>query len=390
MGRQPLYLDNAASTRVDPRVIDAMLPYFHERYGNPSSIHRAGRQAREAVEEARQAIAQCMGSLPEEVVFTSGGTEANNLAIKGIAFSRYQTGRHIIISAIEHDCVLNGALWLRTLGFKVDLLPVDEEGIVLTEELDRMIRTDTILVSIMHGNNETGVIQPVSEIGAICRRRGVPFHSDASQTFGKAPFGVDALNLDLATLNSHKIYGPKGVGALYVRKGTGITPLLHGGGHESGLRSSTENVPGIVGFAQAALLCRVELESETERLAGLQRRIIDTVLREIPAAYLNGHRERRLPTIVNFGFRGLEGEAITLLLKLDERGIEVSSGSACSSNDAENKPSHVLAAMGLNPVQARGAMRVTLGRFTTEKDVDLFLYALADAVRELKSITSAL
>jgi cysteine desulfurase len=386
--RQSLYFDNAASTRVDPRVIDVMAPYWSERYGNPSSLHTAGRQAREAIEEARRTIAECIGSYPDEVVFTSGGTEANNLAIKGIAFSRYHAGKHIIISAIEHDCVLNASLWLKTLGFEVDLLPVDETGIVLTDELNRMIRPDTILVSVMHGNNETGAVQPVREIGEVCRNRGIPFHSDASQTFGKLPFIVGDLNLDLATINSHKIYGPKGVGALYIRKGTQITPLLHGGGHEHGLRASTENVPAIVGFSHAALLCRQELESETKRLNSLQNRIIDTVLREIPVAYLNGHRSLRLPNIINFGFAGFEGEAITILLKLDERGIEVSSGSACSSNDAENKPSHVLAAMGLNPVQARGALRLTLGRFTTERDVDILLYALADTVRELKSITS--
>ncbi|MGA2517281.1 MAG: cysteine desulfurase family protein [Thermodesulfobacteriota bacterium] len=388
MDQSSIYLDNAASTRVDPRVIETMLPYLSQVYGNPSSLHSAGREAKEAMEKARALIAECTGAKAEEIVFTSGGTESNNLAIKGIALSRYRAGKHIIISAIEHDCVLNACGWLKTMGFDVDFLPVDENGIVRINELEKTIRSDTILVSAMHANNEIGTIQPIQEIGSICKAHGIPFHSDASQSFSKIPFDVNALNLDLATVNSHKIYGPKGVGALFIRKGIRITPLLHGGGHEYGLRSSTENIPGIVGFAHAAFLCRTELEPENRRLTCLRDKMIDTILEAIPVAYLNGHRHKRLPNNINMGFRGLEGEAIKLLLRLDEEGIEVSTGSACSSNDAENKPSHVLTAIGLNPVQARGAIRITLGRFTTDKEVGTFLQTLMTIIKDLKPITS--
>jgi len=365
-----------------------MLPYFCQTYGNPSSLHGAGRKARFAVEEARARIAHSIEAEPEEIIFTSGGTEANNLAIKGMAFSRFRTGKHIIVSTIEHDCVLNACQWLRTLGFETDFLPVDKEGLIPVDRLDEMIRPDTILVSVMHANNEIGTIQPIAGIGAICTQHGVPFHSDATQSFGKIPLSVLEMKLDLATINSHKIYGPKGVGALYVRRGTRITPLLHGGGHEQGLRSSTENVPAIVGFAHAAQLCLSERESETLRLGTLRDRIINKVLEEIPSAYLNGHRWERLPNNINFGFHGLEGEAIKLLLMLDELGIEVSSGSACSSNDSENKPSRVLAALGRNPVEARGALRITLGRFTSKDDVEFLIQSLLAAIRDLKPIIS--
>jgi cysteine desulfurase len=385
---RPIYLDNAASTQVDPKVIESMLPYLTRVYGNPSSLHSAGREAKEAMEKARALIAECMGAKAEEIVFTSGGTESNNLAIKGIALSRYRAGKHIIISAIEHDCVLNACGWLKTMGFDVDFLPVDQNGIVRINELEKIIRSDTVLVSVMHANNEIGTIQPIQEIGSICKAHRILFHSDASQSFGKIPFDVNALNLDLASVNSHKIYGPKGVGALFIRKGIRITPLLHGGGHEQGLRSSTENIPGIVGFARAADLCRTELGPENRRLTCLRDKMIDTILGAIPVAYLNGHRHKRLPNHVNVGFHGLEGEAIKLLLKLDEKGIEVSAGSACSSNDAENRPSHVLTAIGLNPVQARGAIRITLGRFTTDEEVDSFLDILMTVIKELKPIAS--
>ena len=388
MEKRSAYFDNAASTRVDPRVVEVMLPYFHQTYGNPSSLHSAGREARRAVDEARTIIAHSIGAEPEEIIFTSGGTEANNLAIKGMAFARFRTGKQIIVSAIEHDCVLNGCRWLKSLGFEIDLAPVDKDGILRTDRLEELMRPDTILVSVMHANNEIGTIQPVAEIGAICRKHGVPIHSDASQSFGRIPLSVHEANLDLVTINSHKIYGPKGVGALFVRKGTLIAPLLHGGGHEQGLRSSTENVPGIVGFAHAARLSIAERESEALRLAALRDRIIDRVLEKIPTAYLNGHRRERLPNNVNFGFHGLEGEAIKLLLMLDELGIEVSSGSACSANDSENKPSHVLAALGRNPVEARGALRITLGRFTTGDDVEYLIRSLFTAMQDLKPIIS--
>jgi cysteine desulfurase len=381
------YLDNAASTRVDPRVLETMFRYHDSVYGNASSLHSAGREARAALDEARARIAEYTGSNPGEIVFTSGGTEANNLAVKGIAFSHFQKGKHMIVSAVEHDCVMESCRWLERMGFEVTMLPVDREGLIHADMLERMIRPDTILVSVMHANNEIGTIQPMEEVGALCKARTVLLHSDASQSFGKIPFDVNTLNVDLLTINSHKIYGPKGIGALFVRKGVAITPLLHGGGHESGFRSSTENVPGIVGFATAARLCMEELPAEGKRLAALRDRIIATVLREVPTAYLNGHPTRRLPNNVNIGFRGLEGEAIKLLLKLDDKGVEVSSGSACSANDAANR-SHVLSAIGLNPVESRGALRITLGRFNTEEDIEVFLGALMASLRELKPITS--
>jgi cysteine desulfurase len=388
MEKKSAYFDNAASTRVDPKVVEAMLPYFHQAYGNPSSLHSAGREARRAVDEARTIIAHSIGAEPEEIIFTSGGTEANNLAIKGMAFAWFRTGKHIIVSAIEHDCVLNGCRWLKSLGFEIDLAPVDKDGVIRTDRLEELMRPDTILVSVIHANNEIGTIQPVAEIGAICRRHGIPIHSDASQSFGRIPLSVHEANLDLATINSHKIYGPKGVGALFVRKRTLIAPLLHGGGHEQGLRSSTENVPGIVGFAHAARLSIAERESEALRLAALRDRIIDRVIEKMPTAYLNGHRQERLPNNVNFGFHGLEGEAIKLLLMLDELGIEVSSGSACSANDSESKPSHVLVALGRNQVEARGALRITLGRFTTEDHVEYLIRSLFNAIQDLKPIIS--
>jgi cysteine desulfurase len=383
-----VYLDNAASTPVDPRVLEEMLPFLRESFGNASSLHGPGRKAREAIEGARSRIAALLGaSRPEEIIFTSGGTESNNLALKGVAFANRGEGRHLITTRIEHDCILNSAAWLQEQGFTVTYLDVDAEGRVRPSDLAAAIREDTILVSIMHANHEIGTIEPIRELARICSDRGVPFHTDACQTFGKLPLDVGRDNLGLVTLNAHKIYGPKGVGALFVRSDVRLAPWQHGGGHEFGLRSSTENVPGIVGFATAAELCAEERLRETWRLTRLRDRIIDTVLGTLPGAYLNGHRWQRLPTNVNLGFLGLEGEAITLLLRLDERGIAAATGSACSSHQGD-QPSHVLVAIGRDPVQARGALRVTLGRFTSEEDVAYFLEELRSAVESLRPITS--
>ena len=384
-----IYLDNSASTRVHPSVIEAMLPYFSECFGNASSLHGAGRDARTAIDQARATIAGVLGAASEEIYFTSGGTESNNLAIKGAAFANRQRGQHIIVSAIEHDCVLNSCRWLTTQGFRVTLLPVDESGLVDAARLAAMIRPDTILVSVMHANNEIGTIEPIGEIGALCRERGVLFHSDACQSFTRVPIDVRRQALDLLTINAHKIHGPKGVGALYIRERTPITAWQHGGGHERGMRSSTENVPGIVGFAAAAKLCSEEADAQVSRLTALRDRIIEHVLGNVEGAYLNGHRTRRLSNNVNFGFHGLEGDAIRLLLELDDAGIAVSTGSACSSNESENKPSHVLRAIGRNPVEARGALRVSLGRDNTEEEVDYFLDTLIKTVHNLRSISSA-
>lgn len=383
-----IYFDNGASTRVDPRVLDEMLPYFTDLFGNPSSLHSYGVEAKDAITSARDSIASSIGAKPEELVFTSGGTESNNFATKGITYANREKGKHIIISAIEHDCVLNSCKWLGTQGFDITYLPVDKKGLVSVEKLDSAIRKDTILVSIMHGNNEIGTIEPIEEIGKLCREHGVYFHTDACQSFGKIPVDVKKQNLDMVTINAHKIYGPKGVGALFIRDGVKISAWQHGGGHEFGLRSSTENVPSIVGFAKATQLCYSEIDTESRRLTSLRDKIIERITEEISSAYLNGSRTARLPNNVNLGFQGFEGEAIKLLLKLDELGIAVSTGSACSSNQPLNEPSHVLLAIGLNPVEARGAFRITLGRFNTEEEVDYLIDSLPNALRSLKSISS--
>ena len=382
-----IYLDNGASTRTDPRIVEAMLPYFTERYGNASSLHSYGEEAKEALSGSREKIADFINAKSSELVFTSSGTESNNLAMKGIAYANKDKGRHIIVSSIEHDCVLNSCRWLEEQGFSVTYLPVDRHGLVNPAALSSSIRKDTVLVSVMHANNEIGTIEPIEELGKICRENGVYFHTDACQSFGKLPIDTARQNIDLMTINSHKVYGPKGVGALYIKEGVKISPLLHGGGHEFGLRSSTENVAGIVGFAKAVGLCSAELDTEPERLANLRDRIIESA-EGLRGAYLNGHRTLRLPSNVNLGFHGLEGDAITLMLKLNDSGIAVSTGSACSSNQAASTPSHVLLAIGLNPVEARGALRVSLGRYNTKEDVDALIGALPDAVKSLRSISS--
>ena len=387
MGKR-IYMDNSASTRVDSRIVEKMLPYFTDYFGNASSLHSYGREVKDVMEKARAKLASYIGANPEEIIFTSGGTESNNLAIKGVAFANRKKGKHIIVSRIEHDCILNSCRWLKGQGFEITYLPVDKYGFINLNQLEDQIRGDTILVSIMHANNEIGTIEPVGEIGNICRAHGVYFHTDACQSFTKVPIDVRNQNIDLASINSHKIYGPKGVGALFIREGVEIEPWQHGGGHERGLRSSTENIPGIAGFVKAAELCHEEFEPEIKRLKYLRDKIISNVLTAVNEAYLNGHGNLRLPNNVNFGFYGFEGEAIRLLLELDAMSIAVSTGSACSSNQAENKPSHVLTAIGLNPVQARGALRVTLGRYNTEEEVDYFLDTLPKAFKKLRSISS--
>jgi cysteine desulfurase len=379
-----IYLDNSATTSVDPRVFEAMTASFLQDYGNPSSMHSFGRDAREAVERSRAKIAATMGASPDEIVFTSGGTESNNFALKGIAWANRHKGRHIVASAIEHDCILQSCEWLQAQGFEVTYVPVDRCGRVDPAAVESAIRPETVLVSIMHANNEIGTIEPVDDIGAICHEEGVYFHTDACQSFGKVP--LDLKNLDLVTINAHKIYGPKGVGALYVREGVQIEAWQHGGGHERGLRSSTENVPGIVGFARAAEIAVDAAEKEGCRLAGFRERIIDTVLGKLDFAYLNGHRTASVPNIVSLGFNGFEGDAIRLLIELDRKGIAVSTGSACSSHSG--MPSHVLAAIGLNPLQARGALRISPGRFTKTEEIDYLLDVLPQAIGSLRSISS--
>jgi cysteine desulfurase len=383
-----IYFDNGASTKVDPRVVEQMLPYFGNCFGNASSLHSYGRDAKCAMDKARATIATSINANPEEIIFTSGGTESNNLAIKGVAFANKEKGRHIIVSSIEHDCILNSCKWLETQGFDVTYLQVDNTGLVNVADFESTIRKDTILASVMHANNEIGTIEPIEEIGKICREHDIYFHTDACQSFGKVPIDARKHSIDLMTINAHKIYGPKGIGALFVREGTKILPWQHGGGHEYGMRSSTENIPGIVGFAKAVELCHTELDAEAKRQACLRDKIIDNITEEINTTYLNGHRTKRLPNNVNFGFHGFEGEAIKIMLQLDESGIAVSTGSACSSNQPDSTPSHVLVAIGLNPVEARGALRITLGRYNTEEEVDYFIETLPNVVGSLRSISS--
>ena len=386
--KKRIYLDNAATTQVDERVVLSMLPYHSEEYGNASSLHSFGTHAKEILDRSRRKLALFIGAEPNEIVFTSGGTESNNHAIKGIAFANRSKGNHIIVSAIEHDCVLNVCKWLETQGYYITYLPVDNTGVVDVTEFKKYINPKTILVSVMHATNEIGTLEPIEEIGEICRCYNVPFHSDACQSFGKVPIDVNRAGLDLLSINSHKIYGPKGVGALYVRKGINIVPLLHGGGQEAGLRSTTENLPGIVGFTNAAELCIAGMKDENSKLLKLRNKFTDYLFENFENAYINGAQENKLPGLLNFSFHGLEGETIRLLLLLDEKGIAVSAGSACSSNDKTQNASHVLQAIGLNQFEARGSIRVSFGRYSTEDDLEKFEKALTESVNSLKSIFS--
>jgi cysteine desulfurase len=386
MGKQRIYFDNAATTRLDDRVLQVMLPYFSEYYGNASSLHQYGTEAKEVLEISRNKIAESIEASKDEVFFTSGGTESNNWALKGVAWANRHKGNHIIVSSIEHDCILNTCKWLEMNGFEITYLPVDQFGFIDKEFLISSITPQTILVSVMHANNEIGTIEPVDEIGRICRKQGVLFHSDACQSFGKIPVNVNSTNFDLLTFNAHKIYGPKGIGALYIRNEVKISPLLHGGGQEAGLRSTTENIPGIVGFAKAVELCMCEMEEESTRLSALRDELVNFLQNSYDGVYINGHPEKRLPGHLSFSFQGLEGETIRLLLMLDEMGISVSAGSACSSNDKTSNASHVLQAIGLNPLEARGAIRVSFGRFTTVGDMEKFIFSLGEVVKSLNPI----
>jgi len=383
MAKKKIYLDYAATTPLDPRVLRVMLPYFSEKFGNTMSLHSFGQEAKEALEESREVVANLMGAKPNEIIFTSSATESNNLALKGIALANKDKGRHIIISPIEHPCVMESAKWLESQGFEITRLKVDKYGLVDLQELQKAIKKETILVSIMHANNEIGTIEPIEEIGKICKERGIYFHTDAAQSFGKIPIDVNKMNIDLLTASSHKMYGPKGAAALFIREGTKIEPLIHGGGHESGLRSSTVNVPGILGFAEACRICKKEMKREGERLTKLRDKLIKGVLRKIPGSHLNGHPQKRLPNNANFWFAFVEGES--MVIQLDLLGIAASTGSACSS--AKLEPSHVLLAIGLRPEQAHGSLRLTLGRWTKEKDIDYVLKVLPEIIKKLRKIS---
>jgi cysteine desulfurase len=379
-----VYLDHSATTPVDREVADLMMVYFIEKYGNPSSIHSFGREARHALEEARSQVAGLLGAKPEEITFTSGGTEADNLAILGLAEARQEKGRHLIVSAIEHHAVLDTVKYLEKAGFTLTVLPVNSAGIVELDEVRKSLRPDTILVSVMHANNEVGSIQPVAEIGRIVREHGAAFHIDAVQTLGKIPVNVEELKADLLTISAHKIYGPKGVGALYVRKGVRISPLMHGGGQEKKRRSGTENTPAIIGFGKACELAAQRMTEEAERVKKLRDKLLTGIVESIKYVKVNGPMgDLRLPNNVNVSIEFVEGES--LLLSLDMLGIAASSGSACTSGSLD--PSHVLLAMGLPHEIAHGSLRFTLGRQNTEEDVAYVLEHLPKIVERLRKIS---
>lgn len=351
-----VYMDHAATTPVDPKVVKAMIPYFTEIYGNASSLHSFGREAHNAMEEARRKVAEMVNAYPEEMIFTAGGTESDNIAIKGTAYANRSRGDHIITSTIEHPAVLETCRSLEKQGFKVSYIPVDKNGLIELEALRKAVTERTTLITIMHANNEVGTIEPIEEIAEIAEAKSIIFHSDAVQSAGKIPVDVKDIGVDFLSISAHKIYGPKGIGALYVRKGTRLEPIIHGGGHERGLRSSTENIPGIVGLGKAAELAKTRMSEDAAHLTNLRDQLIKATLSDIEESYLNGHPTKRLPNNAHFRFTGIEGEA--LILNLDEKGIAASTGSACSSKKL--LPSHVLMAIGLNEVQAHGSLRLTL------------------------------
>jgi cysteine desulfurase len=374
-----VYLDHNASTPVHPDVVAEMLPYFGQTFGNPSSIHAFGREAREGVDRARDRIAQFLHVSPDEIVFTSGGTESDNLALKGLAQAR---GRgHLITTQIEHHAVLRTCEWLESQGFQVTYLPVDEHGLVDPDDLERAIRPDTVGISIVHANSEIGTIQPIAALGAVARAHGVPFHTDAVQTFGKVPIDVEATGLSLVSFSGHKIYGPKGIAGLWIRKGTKMVAVLHGGEHERRRRAGTENVPGIVGFGKAVEVRGQIMAEEAVRLTGLRNRLWQGIHDGVPDVRLNGHPTERLPGTLNVSYRHVESESI--VLGLDLKGVAVSAGSACTSGHVE--PSHVLVAMGVELDWAMGAVRHSLGRGTTAEDVDYVVGCVEPIVKKLRA-----
>lgn len=379
-----VYLDHNATTPTDPLVLEAMLPYYKDIFGNASSVHEFGRLARKGIDEARLKVARLLGAKdPDEIVFTGSGTEADNFAIKGAADSLRSKGSHIITSSIEHHAVLSACKFLEKNGFQVTYLPVDKFGIIDLEELKKAVTDKTILISIMYANNEVGTIEPVEEIAKIAKQKGILFHTDAVQAVGKIPIDVLKLGVGLLSLSAHKLYGPKGVGALYIRKGVKLTPLLHGGHHEKNRRAGTENVAGIVGLGKAAELAAKNMKEETVRIKTLRDRLEKGIMGSIKYTYLNGHPENRLCSTANISFEYLEGEGI--ILNLDMDGVGVSTGSACTSGSLE--PSHVLTAMGIDAVKTQGSIRFSLGKDNTEEDVDYVVKVLPPIIERLRKMS---
>ncbi len=381
-----IYLDHAATTPAHAEVVAAMLPYLTDTFGNPSSIHSFGQEAKQAIDAARETVALFIGAKRDEIVFTSGGTEADNFALKGVAYANEHRGNHIITSSIEHHAVIEPLHFLAQRGFKVTYLPVDKYGMVDPQDLRKSICDQTILISVMHANNEIGTIEQIAEIGEIARERGICFHSDAVQTLGHIPVNVNDLRVDLLSMSAHKLYGPKGVGALYVRKGTNLIPFMQGGGQEQGRRASTENVHGIVGFGKAVEIARREMGEESKRLTLLRDKLIEGLLGRIDHVRLNGHRTKRLPNNVDISAKFVEGES--MLLNLDLEGIAASSGSACTSGSLE--PSHVLLALGLSHEEAHGSLRFSLGRGTTDQEIECVLEVMPSIVARLRSMSPLL
>lgn len=381
--KRKIYFDYAATTPVDPRVFRTMQPYFTKKFGNTMSPYSFGQEAKLILEESRKSVADLMNAKPNEIFFTGSATESNNLALKGVVSANKKMGNHIIISPIEHACISESAEWLESQGIEVTKLSVDKYGLIDPSEVEKSIKKETILVSIMHANNEIGTIEPIEEIGRICRKKGVLFHTDAAQSFGKIPIDVNKMSIDLLTASSHKMYGPKGAACLFVRQGVRINPILHGGGQESGLRSSTINLPAIVGFAEACKICKKEMGKEGKRLTILRDKLIKGIIKKIPGSYLNGHPKKRLPNNINVRFDFIEGESV--IIQLDLSGVSASTGSACSS--AKLEPSHVLLAIGLKHQEAHGSLRLSLGRWTMEKEINYVLKILPGIIKNLRKIS---
>lgn len=383
LAHMDVYLDYQSSKPVDPRVIEAMQPYFYTTFGNPSSLHSSGDKATTILDQSRRIIANFIHAQPDEIIFTSGATESNNLALIGYAMRNKNKGNHILVSEIEHISIHNIAKYLEKNGFTVSKIPVDQYGRVGLRKIEERITEKTILISIGYANNEIGIIQPIAEIGKLCKKKGIAFHSDAVAAEGLVSIDVKKDNIDLLTLSSNDIYGPKGVGVLYGAKGFRMTPIIIGGGQENGLRSGTENIPGIVGMAKAAEIIQKEMAEEVKRFQGYRDRLIENILKTIPRSHLNGHPTERLPNNAHFRFDGVEGES--LLLSLNDKGIAASTGSACSSKTLE--PSHTLIALGLLHEEAHGSLEFTCGRFNRDEDIDAALKALPEVVERLRNLS---
>ena len=382
-----IYFDHSATTPLDPRVVDAMLPCYGENFGNPSSVHSYGQDAKEVIDESRRQVADLLHANADEIIFTASGTEADNMALIGVARQYQPQDCHIITSIFEHPAILETCKYLQKLGYPISFLPINSEGIVEAESLRKALQPNTRLVSVMAANNVVGTLQPIAELAKITKAHGALFHTDAVQAAGKIPLFMDSIPVDLLSMSAHKLHGPKGIGALYIRQGVKLEPIIFGGGQERGIRSATENVPAIVGFGKAAQIAVAEMSAETIRLENLRDRVISGVTQQLPGVYLIGHRYKRLPGHICLGVAGHESDAILLMLLLNEDGISISTGSACSSHHA-GEPSYILLAMGMDTERSRGSLRITLGRFTTDSEVDFFLKALPRAIGNLPAVAS--